>query len=147
MILRLQRIQGYPDFSLGLLYINGALETVTMEDEFRKVKVYGETRIPAGVYDVTLRTVGGMNEKYKAKFDFHKGMLWIRNVPGFEYILIHMGNTDDHSAGCVLVGTTMTVGKNLILNSEIAYKAMYMKILEAFEKKEKVSILVVDELK
>ena len=34
----------------------------------------------------------------------HKGMLWVRDVPGFEYILIHTGNTDEHTSGCLIVG-------------------------------------------
>ena len=63
----------------------------TLEDEFREVKISGETRIPAGTYNVTLRTEGGFNQRYDDKFgtDFNKGMLWVRDVPGFEYILIH----------------------------------------------------------
>ena len=38
--------------------------------------------------------------------DMHKGMLWVRDIPGFEYILIHTGNTDEHTSGCLLVGDT-----------------------------------------
>jgi hypothetical protein len=73
----------------------------------RDVKVKGETRIPAGRYQVTLRTEGGFHSKYSEKYgEMHKGMLWVRDVPGFEYILIHTGNTDEHTAGCLLVGNT-----------------------------------------
>lgn len=77
----------------------------TLEDEYREQKEFGETRIPDGTYQLGLRTIGGYNQKYSKRFaDIHIGMLHVLDVPNFEYILIHCGNTDEHTAGCLLVG-------------------------------------------
>ena len=66
-----------------------------------------ETCIPEGEYEIKLRTVGGFNERYTKKYPtMHRGMLWLQDVPGFEYILIHQGNTDEHTSGCLIVGDT-----------------------------------------
>ena len=85
----------------------------TLEDEYREQKEFGETRIPDGKYQLGLRTVGGYNQKYSKRFtDIHVGMLHVLDVPNFEYILIHCGNTDEHTSGCLLVGTTQTSNKS-----------------------------------
>lgn len=108
-----------------------------LEDEFREIKVPGETRIPAGKYSVYLRTEGGFHNRYSQdrRFrDTHRGMLWIKDVPGFEYILIHVGNYESDTAGCLLVG--MEANKNLmcVTNSVRAYRALYANCAEAAEK-------------
>ncbi len=118
-----------------------------MEDEYREVKKWGETRIPAGKYEVTLRTWGRIHENYLEKFPFHKGTLWVRNVPGFKYILIHIGNTDRGTAGCILVGQKHEINKNFIGKSTVNYEAFYKQVIAAFDRGEKVYIHVVDELK
>jgi hypothetical protein len=146
MNIRLQRIQKYNDHSEGLLYIDGQLICFTLEDEKRVVKVKSETRIPAGIYEITLRTVGGLHNKYANNFASHKGMLWLRNVPGFEFIYIHIGNTDDDTAGCILVGLSLSIGNNMISSSRPAYHLVYKAIIQAIEKNERVFIQVVDEL-
>ena len=77
----------------------------TLEDEYRKHKRSKETRIPAGTYEIKLRNEGGFHQRYSKKYSsIHRGMLHIIDVPGFEYILIHVGNSDEHTAGCLLVG-------------------------------------------
>ena len=117
----------------------------TLEDEQRDVKEYGETRIPAGTYKLGLRTVGGYHGKYCIRFaDIHIGMLHVLNVPGFEYILIHCGNTDEHTAGCLLVGDSQEnnqITKNgFIGKSTQAYKRIYPRIAKAIECGEEVTI-------
>ena len=67
-------------------------------------------------------------------------MLWVRDVPNFEYILIHIGNTDDDTAGCLLVGSTADKDKGFIGSSTTAYKTMYTKVLKALEEEEEVFI-------
>ena len=117
----------------------------TLEDEYREEKKYGETRIPNGTYKLALRTVGGYNEKYKRRFpDFHVGMLHVTNVPNFEYILIHCGNTDEHTAVCLLVGDSQEnnqITKNgFIGKSTQAYKRIYPRIAKALIRGENVTI-------
>ena len=62
----------------------------------------------------------------------HKGMLWLQDVPGFEYILIHTGNTDEHTSGCLIVGNTqadLDNGKDgFIGGSRDAYTKLYNKV-------------------
>lgn len=103
--LLLQRLLDDGKATLGALSLDGRFVCMTCEDERRLVKVPGETRIPAGRYHVTLRTEGGFHQRYSEKFpQMHKGMLWLREVPGFEYILIHVGNYNKDTEGCILVG-------------------------------------------
>ena len=100
MELRVIRYCSREDFTLGMLMEDRTFLCYTLEDEHREEKVSAETRIPAGRYRITLRTVGGFHKRYAEKFpNMHKGMLWVRDVPNFEYILIHIGNTDEHTAG------------------------------------------------
>ena len=117
----------------------------TLEDEYRSEKKYGETRIPDGTYKLGLRKVGGYNAKYSKRFaDIHTGMLHVLNVPGFEYILIHCGNTDEHTAGCLLVGDSQENNQitkdGFIGKSTQAYKRIYPRIAEAIECGEDVTI-------
>ena len=117
----------------------------TLEDEQRDEKVYGETRIPNGTYELGLRKIGGYHAKYSKRFsNIHVGMLHVLNVPGFEYILIHCGNTDEHTAGCLLVGDSQENNQitkdGFIGKSTQAYKRIYPRIAEAIECGEKVTI-------
>lgn len=129
------------DYTTGILLIDGIFECFTLEDEHREEKVWGETCVPDGVYEITLRKEGRFHSRYSNKFtDFHDGMLWVRNVPNFEYILIHIGNTDEDTAGCLLVGQVAYSNKNYIASSTLAYKAMYRKVIKAFDRGESVTI-------
>ena len=117
----------------------------TLEDEYREQKEFGETRIPDGTYQLGLRTVGGYNQKYSKRFaDIHIGMLHVLDVPNFEYILIHCGNTDEHTAGCLLVGDSQENNQikkdGFIGKSTQAYKRIYPRIAEAIECGENVTI-------
>ncbi|MEL6593545.1 MAG: DUF5675 family protein [Bacteroidota bacterium] len=138
--------------TLGKMYINGEEVAYTLEDEFREVKVRKETRIPAGTYNVTLRTVGGKHAAYWHKFpEMHKGMLWIRDIPNFEYVLIHIGNHDAHTDGCILVGLqpdpakeNQTDQKRSIWSSTAAYKKVYPTIADHLAAGKRVVIRVTD---
>tara|TARA_R110001592_G_scaffold114967_1_gene315151 strand:+ start:2874 stop:3335 length:462 start_codon:yes stop_codon:yes gene_type:complete len=120
----------------------------TLEDEYRKNKRSKETRIPAGTYKIELRNEGGFNQRYSKKYSsIHRGMLHIIDVPNFEYILIHVGNSDEHTAGCLLVGDSQEnnqINKNgFIGSSGNAYKRIYPSIAKAVEN-EGVTIQYID---
>ena len=145
MKLDVVRTQFGEDATNGMLFINGVFECFTLEDEVRNVKVNSETAIPLGEYEIKLRTEGGYHTKYTSRYgSMHKGMLWLQDVPGFTWILIHTGNTDQHTAGCLLLGETqqdLDKGKDgFVGGSGDAYKKAYPKIAKAILNGEKVTI-------
>ena len=104
-----------------------------------------ETCIPEGEYKIKLRTVGGFNQRYTKKYPtFHRGMLWIKDVPGFEYILIHQGNNDEHTSGCLIIGDSqqdLDVNFNgMVGSSANAYQKLYKKVSAAILKGDDVTI-------
>tara|TARA_S200002703_G_scaffold160031_1_gene176211 strand:+ start:2159 stop:2644 length:486 start_codon:yes stop_codon:yes gene_type:complete len=131
--------------TVGLLHLEydavGASPTFlcdTLEDRYRGngAKVYGETAIPNGLYDIRLRTEGGMTQRYATRFPHdHKGMLHLQDVPGFEWVYIHMGNSDEHTEGCILVGSRAKIAANEWRlaggSSAIAYHRLYTTVVDA----------------
>jgi hypothetical protein len=143
MILTLRRFASLSESTLGALAVDGRFACFTLEDQAQEFKIPGETRIPAGEYGISLRSQGGMSPKYASKFPDHRGMLWLRNVPGFEYIYIHVGVDDDDTAGCILVGDTAHSGGTLE-SSTVAYRRIYGQISNAILAGEPVTIEVKD---
>ena len=153
MRLEVLRFSSQADCTHGLLFeltdIGKKFICYTLEDEARALKVKGETRIPAGTYNIQLRKEGGFHSRYIKKYGaLHIGMLHIVNVPNFEYILIHTGNTDEHTAGCLIVGDSQE--NNIILKdgfvgkSNNAYKRIYPNIANAIKKGQEVTIKYTD---
>lgn len=139
------RFQSDEKHTKSVLLINGHFQCFLLEDGPREKKVYGETRIPAGVRRITLRTEGGMHEKYKNRFgSWHKGMLWIRDVEEFEYIYLHIGNTPEETLGCPLTGFKVDADSQNIEQSTAAYKHIYPKIAQAILDGEEVWIETCD---
>lgn len=135
------------DSSLGLMLMDGAFVCYTLEDEIRTKKVYGETAIPFGKYKLKLRTHGGLHARYQKRFPrMHKGMIEICDVPEFTDVLIHIGNDDDDTAGCLLVGMTsnaiVTMYRDgFIGSSTTAYKLIYPAIADALLNREIVELI------
>ena len=153
MKLKVLRFSSEKDSTHGLLFEESTLGNrflcYTLEDEARVLKVKGETRVPAGIYNVELRKEGGFHERYTKKYPgVHRGMLHVVDVPNFEYILIHTGNTDEHTAGCLIVGDSQE--NNIILRdgfvgkSVNSYKRIYPAIAKAIEQGEEVTITYID---
>ena len=139
MKLTLKRINKTEKYTEGILYINGERFCSTIEDtdrgltnemsitEIQSKKVYGETAIPKGTYQITLDVV---SPKFKDRSwaTFCEGKLpRLLDVPGFEGVLIHVGNNPvTDSLGCILVGTKDKDGH--ICNSTNTFKDLYYKL-------------------
>jgi len=139
------RTQFGTDATNGLLFIDGVFECYTLEDQYQAVKVMHETCIPEGTYDIEFRKTGGFHAKYSERYkNAHYGMLHIQDVPNFTYILIHTGNTDEHTSGCLIVGETqqdLEISKDgFIGSSTVAYKKMYAKVAGQLLQGKKVTI-------
>jgi len=143
MILKLKTFKTSAKSTIGTLTIDEVAECFTLEDTFREEKIAGETRIPRGLYKIKLRTHGSMHKDYKKKFgDFHKGMLWLQDVPNFEWIYIHYGNYDYNTDGCILVGSSADLERDMVGNSVNTYKKLYEKVANALVSGEEVFIKV-----
>lgn len=132
----------------GALYIDGTPFCYTLEDEFREVKVSGETRIPAGEYEIQKRTeLTPLTKKYRAKHSFFDYHLEIQNVPNFKYIYIHKGNIDDHTEGCILLGDSLNnnqITDGFLGHSTGAFTRFYQTVSEAISVGELIEILIED---
>jgi len=102
----LQRNPSVGGATIGTLYIDGAWVAHTLEDEVREVegqpvsewKIHGKTAIPAGEYIVSLEDSPR----------FGTDTLTLHDVPGFQYIRMHAGNTSADTEGCILLGLRAT---------------------------------------
>ena len=117
--------------TLGKLLVDGVMECWTLEDVVRSgPKVFGETAIPSGTYQVVVT----FSQR------FQQEMPLLKDVPGFEGIRIHPGNTDKDTHGCVLVGQSRS--GELIGHSRTAYAILFPKIQSALKRGESVTIEV-----
>lgn len=129
-----RRFSSQRESTLGLLLREGEFRAFTLEDEFRTQKVMGETRIPGGRYQIGYRDWGGFYDRYRAKWpDWHGPMLEILDVPGFTDVLIHIGNDDDDTAGCLLVGDSAEQNltkPGFVGASTDAYRRIYREFMQ-----------------
>ena len=150
MTLTLIRKYRKPDYTIGQLFINGQYFCDTLEDTDRGLtqnmskeeiiakKVKTRTAIPQGTYQVYMKQQSPRFAASKA-YAFCRGYLpRLLKVPGYEGILIHIGNTATDTDGCILVGKNRAVGK--VLESTVTFKALYEKLKAADQKGEKILI-------
>ena len=145
MKLQVVRTQFGTDATNGILLVDNVFEAYTLEDQYQAVKVMHETCIPEGTYEIKFRTVGGFHERYKKKYgNAHYGMLHLQDVPNFTYILIHAGNTDEHTSGCLIVGESQQdldiSDDGFIGHSGKAYSKLYNKVAKELLLGKKVTI-------
>lgn len=153
MKLTLKRVAKRPTYTIGWLYVDGVKFCDTIEDkdrgltqsmpvaEIKKRKVYSQTAIPTGTYTISMNTV---SPKY-SKRDFYKKLCngkvpRLLNVPGYDGVLIHVGNTERDTAGCILVGQNTSVGK--VLNSQVTFTRLYKVLKDAADKGEKITLTI-----
>lgn len=141
MELKLTRIAKRPTYTIGRLYIDGEYFCDTIEDADRRLrqdlpasvnaakKKKGVTAIPTGRYQITL-SERSPRFGQKKQYAFCGGYLpRLINVPAFDGVLIHIGNTADDTEGCILVGQNKAVGK--VLNSTATFMKLYERLKNA----------------
>lgn len=128
--------------TIGTLLIDGKKECYVLEDfdrgldstmseaEIKSKKMYGETAIPAGRYEIVIN--------YSNSFKMELPLLL--NVKGFSGIRIHVGNTKKDTFGCLLLGRKRSL--DYVSDSKVAFKALFPKIKMALLKGEKVFITI-----
>lgn len=123
----------------GKLFVNGTFECYTLEDYDREIekgneKVYGKTAIPRGIYNIDITFSN----------HFKKRLPLLINVPNFEGIRIHAGNTSEDTEGCILVGSkNINVDDDFIGSSREAFNKLMGKIEESILNQEIVTIEII----
>jgi hypothetical protein len=138
MEIKLKRTSLNSHSTLGDLSVNDTFECHTLEDIVRKpgVKVFGATAIPTGIFVIIVN----LSARFK------RFMPRLLEVPSFDGILIHSGNTDVDTHGCILVGDKLTSdGRIQGGTSKVAYDRLFLKIEQAIKLGEKVTIEITDE--
>lgn len=120
------------DTVLGELHIDGKFFCYTLEDKIRDVKIKHQTCIPTGTYKVALT----LSQRFKTILPL------LLNVPNFEGIRIHAGNTTEDTSGCLLVGTAINGEK--LLHSKVALQELIKKIKSSVKAKEQIVIKIVN---
>jgi len=145
MRLILYRRWQLPLYTIGRLFIAFSFFCNTLEDTVRKLKdlnndgdfddpeegkIYGDTAIPEGNYRITL--------EYSPTFK--RVLPYLHDVPGFSGVMIHSGNSQADTKGCILVGENKIKGR--VINSRAWELALTEKIREAINKEEEVTISI-----
>lgn len=147
----LERKWKKPNYTIGILSIDGKRFCETLEDvdrglkdsmsieQIKSLKKPHITAIPTGVYEVNLNTVSpkfGSRSFYK---EVCKGKVpRLLNVKGFDGILIHAGNKAEDTDGCILVGRNKVVGQ--VINSQATFKELYKMLSNS---KDKITIKII----
>lgn len=125
-LIKVERFIHNKDNTISRVYIDDKLFCFAIEDEKRTTKVKGETCIPDGIYNLSTR--------WSPKFSstYNHDMIWVKDVPNFEYILVHWGNTDDDTDGCLIVGAKIGIvkGQDAVLSSRDTYLKLYTKVID-----------------
>ena len=150
--LKLKRIAKKPTYTIGKLYLNGEYFCDTLEDTDRGLsqimpleqimakKIKNQTAIPTGTYVIDMNTVSPKYSnfsKYPWAKPYDAKIPRLKAVPGYLGVLIHPGNTNADTSGCILVGENKVVGK--VINSQLTWKKLMTKLV-----KDKNIILIVE---
>ena len=144
MEILMRRVYARKNATLGILEWRDKV-VCTLEDMVQAEKVPGQTAIPAGTYSIKLRTESPMAARYRERFGKpHEGMLWLQDVPGFEWVYIHVGNEPADTDGCILVGTSMAPSATSIANSVAAYNLLFPDVTASLRAGESVTLSIYD---
>ena len=139
------------EYTISNLYIDGEWVCNILEDadrglddgmelwKIKNKKIPNRTAIPTGRYEIDMSTVSPRFSQKQFYMDVCQGKLpRLKNVKGFEGILIHTGNDETHSSGCLLVGLNKVRGK--LTDSKETFKKIYALMSEAHANGETIYI-------
>lgn len=155
MKLKLIRKWKKENYTIGQLYVDGEFFSNTIEDKDRGMssdmpldkilflKKPGITAIPTGTYEVVLNVQSNKYKKSKTMMQFNNAyMPRLLNVPGYDGILIHPGNSAVDTEGCIIPGKNDKLG--WVSNSTNYFKQLYNKMKIASKSRgEKITIEIV----
>lgn len=123
------------DYTYSTLYDNSLKypDSFIIEDEGRLVKVPKETRIQSGVYEIVINKVKTpLTLKYRKRFSWFKFHLMLKDVLGFTGVYMHLGQTDEHTGGCLSMASscdlTPPTKDGLLMESVEAFEKFYKKL-------------------
>ena len=119
MKIEVKRLHRTSNSTIGELTIDGKFECYTLEDVERYVKIKGETAIAKGTYKVII------NQSNR----FKRLLPLLINVPNFEGVRIHAGNSNHDTEGCILVGQNRSL--DYITKSRKAFDSLFTKMQKA----------------
>ena len=152
MELNLKRKYKDPKYTIGDLYINDKLFCNTIEDtdrglkdsmtltDIKAKKVYGQTAIPTGIYEIDMNTVSPKFKNRSWAKPYGGKLPRLIDVKGFDGVLIHVGNTAEDSLGCILVGKNTVKGK--VKESTTTFNKLMTLLLKAHLKGETINLII-----
>lgn len=152
MKLKVKRIYKGEYYTIGKLYINERYFCDTIEDKDRQLdnnmpepliesmKVYGQTAIPTGTYLIDMNTISPKFKNRSWAKPYGGKLPRLIEVKGFEGILIHVGNTQHDSLGCIIIGQNKIKGK--VINSTACFQKLMPILLKAHLTGEVITITV-----
>jgi hypothetical protein len=144
MNILLKRTQKTNESTVGQLFINGQYFCDTLEDvdrgmksnmslaELNAIKIKHETAIPSGKYKVIM----SFSPRFKRELPL------LLNVPAFQGIRIHQGNTKEHTSGCILVGVYNPKARKNFISNSVSTMARLMKELKKVRATEEIIITI-----
>lgn len=130
------------DATLGMLYIDEVPRYFTIERPYCYPRVRNESSIYPGRYEIVPRTRSGKVDEYKARFDWFRYHLQLKDVPDADHILIHIANGVDDVRGCIGIANGADLKKHRIVDSTTAFKEFSLMMYEAFDRGESAWIEV-----
>lgn len=153
MELKVDRKWKKSGYTISNLYVDGVKFCNVLEDtdrglsssmplsQIKESKIKTKTAIPTGRYQVTIDIVSPKYSKKSTWVKYNSGkMPRLLNVPGYDGILIHPGNTAKDTDGCLLPGKNDKVG--YVSNSTYWFKQLYEKMKVAKNNGEKIYITI-----
>lgn len=154
MDIKVKRIARKDKYTIGRMYVNGVYVCDTLEDkdrglrqdmsieEIQKIKVKNETAIPTGKYSVRIDIVSPRFGGQSFYQNVCRGCLpRLEDVPGFDGVLIHCGNTDKDSSGCIICGFNKHVGM-VVESRNVFTKLWNVHLSRAKKKNESITIII-----